>query len=205
MGMGMGAPRLSWDEAGMDPGGQFHLSPELSGVQGRGRAAQEKSPLFSNQILYQSFNSQPKGSFFRTNDGQISTCFQCQLDLKGSCQQSETSNIGKVAIFLEVSHPSLCWIFFLQTPNLKALTSKNTSPGKVLLLPTGVKTQPSPTLEETFTLDNPVSFVFKVIFAAAGAQGSSVHYLLIFDPLFPSQTFYFFLFSAEIVLHLLFS
>lgn len=107
--------------------------------------------------------------FFRANDGQISTCFQCQLHLKGCCQQSETSNIGKIAIFLEVSHPSLYWIFFLQTPNLRALTSKNTSLGKVLLLPAGAKTQPSPTLEETFTLYIPVSFVFKVIFSAAGA------------------------------------
>lgn len=153
----------------MNPGGQFHPCPELSGVQGRGRAAQEKSPLFSNQIPYQSFNTQPKGSFFRANDGQISTCFQCQLNLKASCQQSETSNIGKIAIFLEVSHPSLYWILFLQTPNLRALTSKNTSLGKVLLLPAGAKTQPSPTLEEAFTLHIPVSFVFKVIFTAAGA------------------------------------
>lgn len=153
----------------MNPGGQFHPCPELSGVAGLRRGSSGETPSLFHQIPYQSFNTQPKGSFFRANDGQISTCFQCQLDLKGSCQQSETSNTGKIAIFLEVSHPSLYWIFFLQTPNLRALTSKNTSLGKVLLLPAGVKTQPSPSLEETFTLCLPVSFVFKVIFSAAGA------------------------------------
>lgn len=106
----MGAP----DWSGMRKGGikgteLFALS--FLGVQGWGRADQEKLPHFSNQILYQSFNIQPKGSFFRANGGQISTCFRCQFNLKETCQKSDTSNIGKIAIFLEVSHPPLYYFF----------------------------------------------------------------------------------------------
>lgn len=52
-----------------------------------------------------------------------------------------------------------------ESPDLK----KHLTLGKVLLMPTGFKTQPSPTLKEIFSLYIPVSFILEVICTAAEA------------------------------------